>query len=352
MRVAIVAAVAAALVSAGAYAQDKNQDKVAAFYKGKTISVYIGSDVGGGYNAFARTVWRYLPEYLPGKPNAIFLNMPGAGGRKATAYMAAVAAKDGSAVGAVQPGAIVESVLGDPKNVRYDPLTFGYVGSPESSDQLCLASRNAPVKKFEDVFTHELIVGGDAKGSSLSDYANLMKNVLGAKFKVVNGYKGSHEVVMAIERGELQGMCGYGWSPLMSQAPHLVKENKVNLLVQFTLPDHAYPEPTKMGVPLIWKFVKTEEQRKMLELAAAPLVFGRPEFVPGGVPKERLMALRRAFDKTMKDPRYIKDAEKQHLGVTPASGEEVEEMVRRIFSAPKALAAKTRAALYNEPVKK
>ena len=347
MRVAIFAAVAAALVSGSAFAQD--QDKVAAFYKGKTISLYIGSDVGGGYNAYARTVWRYLPEYIPGKPNVIYLNMPGAGGRKATGYMAAVAARDGSAVGATQPGAIVESVLGDPKNAKYDPLTFGYVGSPESSDQLCLVRKDSPVKKFEDLFTHEVIVGGDSKGSSLSDVSNLLKNVLGAKFKVVNGYKGSHAVVMAIERGELQGMCGYGWSPLMSQAAHLVKENKVTILVQFAL--KGYPEPTKMGVPMIWKFVKNEDQRRMLELAAAPLTFGRVEFVPGGVPKERLMALRRAFDQTMKDPRYIKDAERQHLGITPASGEEIEEAVRKIFTTPKDLAARTRAALYNEPVR-
>jgi tripartite-type tricarboxylate transporter receptor subunit TctC len=294
-------------------------------------------------------VWRYLPEYIPGKPNAIFLNMPGAGGRKATGYMAAVAAKDGSAVGAVQPGTIVEAVLGDPKNAKYDALTFGYIGSPESSDQLCLARKDAPAKTFDDLFEHEIIVGGDSKGSSLSDVTNLLKNVLGVKFRLVNGYKGSHAVVMAIERGELQGMCGYGWSPLMSQAPHLVKENKVNLLVQFAM--KGYDAPTKLGVPIIWKYVKTEEQRRMLELAAAPLVFGRVEFVPGGVPKERLVALRRAFDKTMTDPRYIKDAEKQHLGITPASGEEVEEMVRKILTTPKELAAKTRAAMYNEPMK-
>ena len=347
LRITAFASVAVLFGASGVFAQD--QDKVAAFYKCKTISLYIGSDVGGGYNAYARTVWRYLPEYIPGKPNVVYLNMPGAGGRKATGYMAAVAAKDGSAVGAVQPGAIVESVLGDPKNAKYDPQTFGYVGSPESSDQLCLVSKKSPVKKFEDLFTHEVVVGGDAKGSSLSDVSNLLKNVLGAKFKVVNGYKGSHAVVLAIERGELDGMCGYGWSPLMSQAAHLVKENKVTLLVQFAM--KGYPEPTKLGVPMIWKFVKNEDQRRMLELAAAPLVFGRVEFVPTGVPKERLMAMRRAFDKTMTDPRYIKDAEKQHLGITPASGEEIEEAVRKIFTTPKELAARTRAALYNEPVK-
>jgi tripartite-type tricarboxylate transporter receptor subunit TctC len=345
MRVAIVAAIAAALVSPGAYAQHKDQDSVGGFYKDRKISVYIGSDVGGGFNAYARTVWRHMPKYIPGNPTPIFLNMPGGGGRKVTGYVAAVAPKDGSAIGASQPGSITEAVLGDPKNVKYDPQTFGYIGSAESSDYMCLARKDAPVKKLMDARDHEFIIGGDSKGSSLSDIGHIIKNVLGLKFKIVNGYKGSHDVVMAIERGELQGMCGYGWSPLMSQAGFLVRENKVNLLVQFAV--KGYPEPTKMGVPMIWDFVKTEEQRQIFELATAQQIFGRPEFLPAGVPRERLMVLRRAFDKTMVDPGYQADAKKQHLELSPATGEEVEAAVTRIFSAPPELAAKTRAALYN-----
>jgi len=343
MRVAILAAVAVAVVSSGASAQD--QSKIAAFYKGRNVSIYIGSDVGGGFNAYARTVWRHMPKYIPGNPTPVFLNMPGGGGRKATGYIAAVAARDGSAVGASQPGSITEAVLGDPKNVKYDPQTFGYIGSAESSDYMCLARKDAKVKKLMDARDNELIIGGDSKGSSLSDIGHIIKNVLGLKFKIVNGYKGSHDVVMALERGELQGMCGYGWSPLMSQAGFLVRENKVNLLVQFAV--EGYPEPTRMGVPMIWDFVKTEEQRKIFELATAQQIFGRPEFLPPNAPRERLLALRRAFDKTMVDPAYIADAKKQHLELSPASGEKVEAAVKRIFAAPPELAAKTRAALYN-----
>ena len=337
-----LAAVAAGFAPLAAIAQDS----VAAFYKGKTISVYIGSDVGGGYNAYARTSYKHMAKFIPGAPNIVFLNMPGAGGRKATQYVATIAAKDGMAIGAVQPGALVEPILGDPKRVRYNPLEFGYIGSPESSDQLCLTRKDSPVKTFEDAFKHEVIVGGDTKGSSLHDVSNLLRNVLGVKFRVVKGYKGSRDAVLAMEKGEIDGICGYGWSPLMSQAPHLVRDKKVNLLVQFAV--KGYAEPTEMGVPMIWKFVKTEEQRRILELAAAPLVFGRPQFMPAEVPKERLAALRRAFDRAMKDPAYIADAARQKLGVTPASGEEVEAMIRRIYTSPKALQVKTRAALYDE----
>ena len=341
-----IAVLAALGLSLGTAALAQDADRVAAFYKGKTVSFYIGSDVGGGYNAYARTVGRHMAKYVPGNPTFIYLNMPGAGGRKATAYVASVAAKDGSALGAVQPGALVEAVLGDPKNARYDPLTFGYVGSAESSDSLCVARKGAPVQKFADAFQRELVLGSDSKGSTMSDQPNLMKNALGLKFRIVSGYKGSHAVIMAMERGEVDGICGYGWSPLMSQAAHLVRENKVNLLVQFAL--KGYPEPTEMGVPMIWQFVKTDEQRQMLELVAAPLVFGRPVIVPAGVPPERLNALRRAFDRTMTDAGYVADAKKQKLGITPATGEEVEAMVKRIFAVPREIAARTRAAMYNE----
>jgi len=320
------------------------QDKVADFYKGKTISVYIGSDVGGGYSVYAHTVWETMPKHIPGHPKVILLNMPGAGGRKATGYVANVVPKNGTAVGATQPGALTESVLGDPKNAQYDARNFGFIGSAESSDYLCLARKDAKVKKFEDLYEHELLLGADSKGSSFTDNATLMKNVLGVKFKLVKGYKGFRDISIALERGEVQGLCGEGWSALMSAGRHLMTGNKVNLLVQVAM--KGYDEPTRMGVPMIWKFVKTEEQRKILELAISQQILGRPYFAPSGLPPERLNALRRAFDATMKDPEYVTMAKKQHIEITPATGEEMTDVINKIFNAPKDLQAKTRAALF------
>ena len=338
-----IAAIGVTAMLAAVPVAARSQDKVASFYKDKTISVYIGADVGGGFTAYARTVWLHAGQYIPGSPKIVLLNMPGAGSRKATAYVAAVAAKDGTAIGAPYPGAIVEPVFGDPKNVRYKPLAFGYIGSVDSSDYLCLSRKDSKVQKFSDAFQNELVIGGDAKGFNLFYIANVLKNVLGAKFKIVNGYKGSHDIVMAMERGEVHGMCGYGWAALISQAGYLVQQHKVNLLVQFA--KKGEPEPTKLGAPMVWDFVKTPEQRELLELVAAPQVFGRPYFLPAEAPRDRLTALRRAFDKVMKDPGFLADARKQKLSVTPATGEEVEASVKQIFTASPATLAKVRAAM-------
>lgn len=338
----IAAAGLAFLILAGPTAA-RSQDKVAAFYKGKTISVYIGADVGGGFTAYARTVWLHAGKYIPGSPRIVLLNMPGAGSRKATAYVAEVAAKDGTAIGAPYPGAIVEPIFGDPKHVRYKPLAFGYIGSVDSSDYLCLSRTDSKVPTFADAFHNELVIGGDTKGSNLFYIADVLKNVLGAKFKIVSGYKGSHDIVMAMERGEVQGMCGFGWAAVKSQAGYLVDQHKANLLVQFAR--KGEPEPTRLGVPMVWDYVKSPEQRALLELIMAPQVFGRPYFLPAEAPKDRLVALRRAFDKVMKDPDFLASARKQKLSVSPATGEEVEASVKQLFTASPEMLAKARAAM-------
>jgi tripartite-type tricarboxylate transporter receptor subunit TctC len=341
LRRAAPAALAVALSPAFAGAQD-----VAGFYQGKTIEVYIGSDVGGGYNAYARTVGKHLVKYVPGTPDVIFKNMPGAGGRKLTAWLANVAPKTGAVIAASQPGSLVEPVLGNPQNAKYDPRSFGYIGSAESSVYLCLARTDAPVKTFADALKTELVLGASQRGASTLDTALMLKNVLGAKFKVVKGYKGSRAVILALERNEVQGVCGYAWSSMMSQAGHLVRDKKVNVFIQYALDDH--PEAVKAGVPNIWQFTKTPEQKALMELLVAQQAFGRPMFVPAQVPAERLAALRAAFDKAMKDPAYVADAKKQKLDVSPASGKRVEALIGKIFSASKEMQEKAKKALYTE----
>lgn len=336
----IVSAIAA-LAPAGVAAQD-----AAAFYRGKTIEIYIGSDVGGGYNAYARTVGKHMVRYIPGTPDVVFKNLPGAGGRKLTAWLANVAPKDGSVIAASQPGSLVEPVLGNPQNARYDPRTFGYIGSAESSVYLCLARTDAPATTFAEALEKELMLGGSQRGASTLDSALMLRNVLGAKFRMVKGYKGSREIILALERNEVQGVCGYAWSSMMSQAGHLIRDRKVNILVQYALDDH--PEAVKAGVPNVWQFTRTPEQKALMELLVAQQAFGRPMFVPANVPAERLVALRTAFDAAMKDPAYVADAERQKLDVSPASGKRVEELIAKVFSASPAMQEKAKAALYTE----
>lgn len=313
------------------------------FYKGRTISVYIGASAGGGFNNYARTVWPYMVKHIPGEPKLMFLNMPGAGSRKAAGYVAAVAPKDGTAVGSVFPGAITAPIFTDGTAVRYDPLGFGYIGSADNSVYLCVSRKDSGVAKFGDAFTHELVLGADAKGSNLHFIGNSLRNVLGVKFKIVSGYKGSNEIVMALERGEVHGVCGYGWSAIKAQAPHLLRDNKVNLLIQFAL--KSVDELTAQGVPTIWDFARTPEQRAIFELIAGPQVFGRPYFLAAGVPAGRLAELRRAFDATMADPAFRAEAARRKLDISPASGEEVEKMVKAMFATAPALQAKARDAM-------
>jgi tripartite-type tricarboxylate transporter receptor subunit TctC len=322
------------------------QDKVAQFYGGRTVDFYIGSTVGGGFNAYARAVGRHIMQYLPGKPNVVFKNMAGAGGRKVTDYIANVAPRDGSAIVLTQPGALVEPIFGDPKKAKYDPLKFGYIGSPETAVTVCFARTDAPVKTFAELFKTPLVVGANQRGSFDLDFSLALRNLLGIKLKIVKGYKGSRDIIVALENNEVQGICGHIWSSLMSQAGHLVRDRKVNILVQYALEPN--PEASRLGAPMIWDYVKDPEKRKVLELLADQLVFGRPIFTPPGVPADRLKALRTAFDRTMKDPGYLAEAKKQKLDVSPASGERVTEMVRRMFAAPKALQAAARDAMYKE----
>jgi hypothetical protein len=178
------------------------------------------------------------------------------------------------------------------------------------------------------------------------DFSLALRNLLGIKLNIVKGYKGSHDIIVALQNNEVQGICGHIWSSLMSQAGFLVRDRKVNILVQYALEPN--PEAARLGAPMIWDYVKDPEKRKVLELLADQLVFGRPIFTPPGVPADRLKALRTAFDRTMKDPGYLADAKKQKLDVSPASGKRVADMVRRMFTAPKALQAAARDAMYKE----
>lgn len=337
--ISIATAVAAVGVSGPAY----SQTTVADFYKDKTVTMIVASSAGGGYNAYGRTIAKHIPKYIPGNPTIIVKNMPGAGGRKATAYVAKVAPKDGTVILGTQPGALVEPVLGDPAKIKYDPATFGYVGSASGFTTVCLVRSDLSVKSFADLQRTEVVFGGDQLGSTTHDHANLFKNLAGAKIKLVKGYKGTKNLVLALQQKEIGGFCGYAWASLMSRAPHLVKDKVVNLIVQYGLKPH--PEATKAGIPQIWGFIKDPESRAAAELIAAQQVFGRPYIVADGVPADRLAALRTAFDKTMKDPAFLADMKKSRLSVDPTSGAEFEELVRKMFTAPKSVQTKARAAI-------
>ncbi len=219
--------------------------------------------------------------------------MPGAGSGKAAAFIYTVAPKDGTAIGALMPGAVIGPLLEDGPKPQYDPTKLVYLATADSVTRVCTSYGNSKIKTFEDAQQQKGKMGASAAGGSSRDYVNLVRNAAGAQLELVSGYKGSAEIGLAIERGEVDGMCGWDWPSLKVQKPEWLRDNKVNILAQFSLePD---PELTKRGVPPIWQFIKKEEDKKPVELVLSQQVFGRPYIAPPGTPAERVKILRDAF---------------------------------------------------------
>ncbi|MDA0787739.1 MAG: tripartite tricarboxylate transporter substrate-binding protein [Proteobacteria bacterium] len=300
------------------------------FFTDKQLTMTIASRPGGGFNAYGRNLAKHIVKHIPGNPTMIVKNMPGAGGRKATAWLDKLAPNDGSNMLGTMPGSLVEPILGDPGRVKYKPLEFGYVGSASGFTTLCLLRTDHKAKSFADMMKMQVVFGGDQIGSTTHDHSNMMRNLAGANIKLVKGYSGSKTLVLAVQQKEIDGFCGYAWASLMSQAPHLVKDNIVRLVVQFGLDPH--PAATKAGIPPVWDYVKDPKKLAALKLLASVQVFGRPYIVPAGVPKERLEVLRKAFDATMKDPAFLKDMKKSRLTVDPTGGERVQQLIHDIYT--------------------
>jgi tripartite-type tricarboxylate transporter receptor subunit TctC len=329
---------ASTLLAATAVAQD-----AAAFYKGRNVDVVVASPPGGGFDAYARIITRHMVKYMPGPPNFIIKNMPGAGARNATTYMADVAARDGSVILATQPGALVEQILGDPGKIAYDPLKFQYVGSAESFTSLCLLRTDSNVKSYAELHEKEAVFGGNQIGSTTHDHPLMFKNLSHAKIKLITGYKGTADLVLAVKRKELDGFCGYAWSSLFARGADLIENKIVKIINQLGLKPHA--EATKAGVPMALDFVKDPDNRKAMELIATVQEFGRPYLVHGDVPKDRVAELRKAFDQTMADKEYVAAINKAKLDVSPRTGQEVADLLRKVIQAPKAVQDKARWAI-------
>jgi tripartite-type tricarboxylate transporter receptor subunit TctC len=276
------------------------QEAIAQFYRGKTVTIIIGASAGGGYDTYGRLMARFLGKHLPGNPAIVAQNMPGAGGNVMSAYVANVAVKDGTVIGATYPTTILEPLIGEKSSGKYDPSKLNYIGSANNDIRLCYARTDAPAKTFADAFTHEVILGATADGGATRDFPVMLNNVLGTKFRIVAGYPGTREIGLAIESGEVQGECGNGWSSLISTHPDWLRDHKINLLAQEET--NGYPELNKQGVPRTIDFAKTPEQRQILELVYSQEVFARPFMVAPEVPADRVEALRRAFMETWSDP--------------------------------------------------
>jgi len=313
------------------------------FYAGKTIDFIIGSSPGGGYDAYARVLAHHITNHIPGNPQIVPKNMPGAGSGKAAAYMEKIAPKDGTALGAVFPGALMEPLLGNKAKAQYDPPKFQYIGTADSGTRICAIWHTSKTKTFEDAMKRKTVLGASQAGGSSRDYGYMHNHLNGTKFDVISGYKGSRGIMLAVERGEAEGMCGYDWSSLRTQHPDWLRDKKIIPIVQVALESHE--ELTKMGVPTIWKYIKNEDDKKAAQLIVTQQVFGRPYFVPAGTPADRVKILRDAFDATMKDPAFLAEAKKRRLDIEPLGGAKIQKMIEDLYAAPASLVDRAKAAV-------
>jgi tripartite-type tricarboxylate transporter receptor subunit TctC len=314
------------------------QNDVAAFYKDKTVRLIVSVGVGSGYDVNARVLARHLGKHIPGNPNIIVQNQPGAGGLTMTNQMYASGPFDGTVIAATFNGIPTAPLLA-PKGVRFESEKINWIGSTNRETQTMYVWHTAPIKSLDDLKTKEMLVGAQAPGSTQFDYPMLGKALFDLKFKVVTGYKSTSDINLAMERGEVHGTLA-NWSTVKTLNLKQYQDKLIRILMVWGAREH----PELKGIPLASSLAKTPEQKQALQLALARLEFGRPFFMPPNVPADRVNAIRRAFDATMKDKEYLAEADKLKLEIDPMSGEELARTLQEIAKTPENVVARVRTA--------
>jgi tripartite-type tricarboxylate transporter receptor subunit TctC len=325
----------ACIVAALALTAPARAQSVEEFYRGRSITVLVGFTAGGGYDLYARLLGRHMGRHVPGNPTIVVQNMPGAGSMKATQYVYGVAAKDGLTLGTVSRGMVTEPLL---NAANFDPTKLTWLGTITSETSVCATWKTSLVKSWDDMFKREFSLGGSAIGADPDTFALIMRNVFGAKVKLVTGYPGGNDINLAMERSEVDGRCGWSWNILKSQKNWLPQ---INLLVQFNLEKNA----DLPNVPVALERAASDEQRQVLRLLIAGQYVGRPFFTSPDIPADRKAALRAAFDATMKDPQFLADAAKLDLEISPVGGAAIDAFLAELYRTPKDVVSKAVAAI-------
>ena len=307
----------------------------ASFFKGRDVLMEVGYSPGGAYDVYARAVARFLGRHIPGNPTVIVKNMEGAGSLRLANWLYNVAPKGGAQIGTIGRGIAFDPLLGKP-GLCFDALKFNWLGSANNEVSVCVAWSTSGVTKLEDLYSRQMSVGGTGGGSDTDVFPQVLNGMLGTKMKLVTGYPGGNDIDIAMERGEVQGRCGWSWSSVVATHPDWVSQHKINILAQLALSKH----PDLPDVPLITDFAKTDEQRQILKLIFARQVMGRPYLAPPGLPQERAAALQQAFTDTVKDPEFLAQAKQQKLEINPVSGSEIEKLLKEAYQTPAVIAAK------------
>ncbi len=328
-----------AIVVPLAAAQSTAQEDAAKFYKGRTVQAVVGYGPGSTFELYLRILTRHIGRHIPGNPTVVVQQMPGAGSLKATNYLAAVAPKDGSVFGMVNPVNTVEPLI-DPKNSRFDPRSFVWLGSLNSEISTC-AFWNKELRTLDDLKKREVVVGstGPASGSTID--ARVLGTLVGIKFRVVPGYPTLNDIRLAAERGETDGFCGLLVSALKTDYWDQYKSGRMTVPVQMGLAKH----PEFPDIPNAYELVTRDEDRQLFQLIFGPWSYGRPLFAPPGTDPARVAVLRAALAATLKDPAYLAEAKKINMEIQPTSPDTIAKLVDQILRTPAPVVERARQVL-------
>ena len=296
----------------------------------KPINIYVAGTAGGGIDLYARVVSRHIGRHIPGKPTVNVQVMPGAGGIRAANFLAQQAPKDGTAITTFAGGPILEPLIGSRK-YDYNSSHFTWIGAITKDVGLCVSWGASRFKTIKDAQEDQMIVAGTGAGSDTDTWPLILNELIGTKFKVVTGYLGTQETIIAVERGEAHGRCTFSLSAIKTAKPDWLRDNKINVLTQLAFEKHSmFPD-----APLIYELVSKPEDRQLLDLMIGPSAMARPFGGPPGLPPKIATMLRRAFDATMKDPAFLAEADKIQAEVLPTTGENVQKLVEKLYGTPK-----------------
>lgn len=315
-------------------------DAIENFYRGRTLEMTVPGSSGGDYDRRARIVARHMGRLIPGNPQIVVKNMPGGIGLQAANHLANTAARDGTSMTIVFQNMPVLQATGS-SAVQFDARRFGWLGNTTNSPNVINSWHETGIKRIEDVFQKELVVGASGVSSTGYIYPAAMNQILGTKFKIVGGYPGGNEINLAMERGEVGGRGSNSWASWKSNHPHWIAENRIHILVQIGLSR----APDLKDVPLMLELAKNEEDRQVLTFLSSDMGIARAFATTPDTPPERLAALRKAFSTLMADPMFLAEAEKQQMDIDPTDHNEVQKVVVSMIDAPPSVIARARALL-------
>lgn len=339
-------AVAAALAGSAFFAPGAHADPVADFYKGKNLTIIVGYSAGGGYDVYARAIGRYINRHIPGSPNIVVTNMPGAGSLASVNFLYNVAPKDGTVIATFGRGIPMEPLIGSGK-FQFEATKLNYIGSASTELSVCAVTQKSKARTFEDTLTTEIAMGGEGAGSDPDTYANLVKALTGARFKLVTGYPGGNDMAMAAERGELDGRCGWSWGSVKATRPTWVSgPDALRVLLQLSVER----SPEMPNVPTIYEKTKSDSDKQVVRLIVSRQIIARPFAAPPEVPADRLAALRSAFSATMKDKEFLAEADKLKLEIVdPVSGVDMQKLIADLYKSPPDVLARAKEVMAAGP---